>query len=50
MPFRLFPRYRRPSMGELPGTTQIKRRVSRKYRLRAITDGGRQALATVRRT
>jgi hypothetical protein len=27
-----------PSLGELLGTTQVKRRVSRKYRLRAATD------------
>jgi hypothetical protein len=30
---RLFPRYRRPSISELVGTSQAKRRVSRKYRL-----------------
>jgi hypothetical protein len=38
MGFRLFPRYRRPSLGELLGTTQAKRRVSRKYGLRRLTD------------
>jgi hypothetical protein len=27
MSFRLFPRYRRPSVGELLGTTQAKRKV-----------------------
>jgi hypothetical protein len=32
------PRYRKPSIGELLGTTKVKRRVSRKYHLRAITD------------
>jgi hypothetical protein len=31
MPFNLFPRYRKPSVGELLGTTQAKRRVSKKY-------------------
>ncbi len=29
--FKLFPRYRKPSVGELLGTTQFKRKVSRKY-------------------
>jgi hypothetical protein len=38
VPFRLFPRYRKPSLWELVGTTQIKRRLSRKAHLRAITD------------
>lgn len=30
--------YRRPSLGEIIGTTQAKRRVSRRYHLRALTD------------
>jgi hypothetical protein len=34
----LFPRCRKPSLGELLGTTQAKRRVSRKYKVRRITD------------
>lgn len=34
--FRLFPRYRRPSLGELLGTTQAKRRISRKYGLATL--------------
>jgi hypothetical protein len=38
MSFRLFPRHRRPGLWEMVGTTQVKRRVSRKSRLRAITD------------
>jgi hypothetical protein len=37
-PFNFFPRYRRPSLGEVLGTTQAKRRISRKYHLRALTD------------
>lgn len=36
--FRLFPRYRQPSIGELFGTTQAKRRISRKYHLRTLRD------------
>jgi hypothetical protein len=36
--FRLFPRYRKPSIGELVGTTQAKRRVSRKYKVRRVRD------------
>jgi hypothetical protein len=36
--FRLLPRYRKLSVGALLGTTQAKRRVSKKYHLRAITD------------
>lgn len=36
--FNLFPRYRRPSLGEILGTTQAKRRVSRKYHLATLRD------------
>jgi hypothetical protein len=35
---RIFPRYRRPSVGELTGTTQAKRAISRRYHLRALSD------------
>ena len=31
--FRIFPRYRKPSVGEIIGTTQLKRKVSRKIGL-----------------
>lgn len=30
--------FRRPSVGEILGTTQAKRRISRKYHLRTISD------------
>lgn len=36
--FRLFPRYRKPSLGEIAGTTQAKRRWSRKYHQRLVRD------------
>jgi hypothetical protein len=36
--FRLFPRYRRPSIGELLGTTQAKRRISRRFGLATLRD------------
>ena len=36
--FRIFPRYRRPGWGEIIGTTQAKRRVSRKLGLATIRD------------
>jgi hypothetical protein len=36
--FRLFPRYRRPSLGEILGTTQAKRRISRKLGLATLRD------------
>ena len=36
--FRLFPRYRRPSTGELLGTTQAKRSISRRYHLASFRD------------
>ena len=36
--FRLFPRYRRPSVGEILGTTQAKRQVSRRLGLRFWRD------------
>jgi hypothetical protein len=36
--FRLFGRYRRPSTGELFGTTQAKRRISRRYHLAFFRD------------
>jgi hypothetical protein len=38
MPFRLFPRYRKPSLGELLGISQRERQGSRKYRLRGFSD------------
>ena len=36
--FRLFPRYRKPSLGELLGISQASRQVSRKYHLRIVLD------------
>jgi hypothetical protein len=36
--FKLFPRYRKPSLGELLGISQAERQVSRKYHLRIVTD------------
>jgi hypothetical protein len=36
--FKLFPRYRRPSLGELLGISQRERQVSRKYHLRIVQD------------
>ena len=36
--FRLFPRYRKPSLGELLGSSQAKRNVSRKYKLHIMRD------------
>jgi hypothetical protein len=36
--FRLFPRYRRPSVGELIGTTQAKRQISRRWGLATLRD------------
>jgi hypothetical protein len=36
--FKLFPRYRRPSLGELLGISQRERQVSRKYHLRIVRD------------
>ena len=36
--FKLFPRYRKPSLGELLGSSQARRQVSRKYKLRLIAD------------
>jgi hypothetical protein len=36
--FKLFPRYRRPSLGELLGISQAERQVSRKYHLRIVRD------------
>jgi hypothetical protein len=38
--FRLFPRYRRPSVGELLGTTQAKRRLSRRLGLAVSREPG----------
>jgi len=35
---KLFPRYRRPSVNEILGITQAKRRVSRKYHLATLRD------------
>jgi hypothetical protein len=35
---KLFPRSRRPSLGELLGISQASRQVSRKYRLRIVLD------------
>ena len=35
---KLFPRYRRPSLGELLGISQAERQVSRKYHLRIVRD------------
>jgi hypothetical protein len=36
--FKLFPRYRRPSLGELLGISQSSRQVSRKHHLRIVLD------------
>jgi hypothetical protein len=36
--FKLFPRSRRPSLGELLGISQAKHQVSRKYHLRIVSD------------
>ena len=36
--FRLFPRDRRPSLGELLGISQAERQVSRKHQLRIVRD------------
>jgi len=36
--FRLFPRDRRPSLGELLGISQASRQVSRKHHLRIVRD------------
>jgi hypothetical protein len=36
--FKLFPRYRRPSLGELLGISRAERQVSRKYHLRIMRD------------
>ena len=36
--FKLFPRNRRPSLGELLGISQASRQVSRKYHLRIVLD------------
>jgi hypothetical protein len=36
--FKLFPRYRRTSLGELLGISQAERQVSRKYHLRIVRD------------
>jgi hypothetical protein len=36
--FRLFPRSRRPSLGELLGISQASRQVSRRYHLRIVGD------------
>ena len=36
--FKLFPRYRRPSLGELLGISQAARQVSRKHHLRIVLD------------
>jgi hypothetical protein len=36
--FKLFPRYGRPSLGELLGISQAERQVSRKYHLRIVRD------------
>jgi hypothetical protein len=35
---KLFPRYRRPSLGELLGISQAERQVSRRYHLRIVRD------------
>ena len=35
---RLFPRDRKPSLGELPGSSQAKRQLSRKHKLRIVHD------------
>ena len=36
--FKLFPRSRRPSLGELLGISQASRQVSRKHHLRLVLD------------
>jgi hypothetical protein len=36
--FKLFPRSRRPSLGELLGISQAERQISRKYYLRIVRD------------
>jgi hypothetical protein len=36
--FKLFPRYWRPSLGELLGISQASRQVSRKHHLRIVLD------------
>ncbi len=36
--FKLFPRFRRPSLGELLGISQAERQVSRKHHLRIVLD------------
>ena len=36
--FKLFPRDRRPSLGELLGISQASRQVSRKHHLRIVRD------------
>ena len=36
--FKLFPRNRRPSLGELLGISQASRQVSRKHHLRIVRD------------
>ena len=36
--FKLFPRYRRPSLGELLGISQASHQVSRKHHLRIVLD------------
>jgi hypothetical protein len=36
--FKLFPRSRRPSLGELLGISQASRQVSRKHHLRIVGD------------
>ena len=36
--FKLFPRNRRPSLGELLGISQASRQVSRKHHLRIVLD------------
>jgi len=36
--FKLFPRDRRPSLGELLGISQAERQVSRKHHLRIVCD------------
>jgi hypothetical protein len=36
--FKLFPRSRRPSLGELLGISQAERQVSRKHHLRIVRD------------
>ena len=36
--FRLFPRDRKPSLGELLGSSQAERQVSRKHKIRIVRD------------